>query len=46
MVQIYTDYKGLPEAKEIELHEIRFWYNPLIPNLIEAQKNAKKGGES
>jgi hypothetical protein len=32
----------LPDIEKMELYAIRFWYNPLIPSLIEAQKNAGK----
>ncbi len=42
MLQIASDYSGLPDIRTMELWEVRFFYYPLIPSLIEAQKKAKK----
>jgi hypothetical protein len=36
------DYPSLPPIRDITLDEIRFFYEPLIPGLIERQKTAKK----
>jgi len=46
LVQIYMDYHSLPSIREITLDEIRFFYRPLIDNLIELQQakaKSKKG---
>jgi hypothetical protein len=42
LLQIATDYSSLPDLRTLELHEIRFFYEPLIPNLIEYQIKAKE----
>jgi len=39
ILQICSDYNGLPNIKDLELYEIRFFYKPLIQGLIEAQKS-------
>lgn len=41
MLQIASDYSGLPDIRTMELFEIRFFYKPLIPGLIEAQKSKR-----
>ena len=41
MVQIYMDYSSIPNIREITLDEIRFYYLPLIPGLIDLQKLKK-----
>ena len=41
-LQICSDYNGLPDIRTMELFEIRFFYNPLIPGLIETQKKIKE----
>lgn len=45
LLQIATDYNSLPDLRDIELHEIRFFYETLISNLIEYQKKANKDGK-
>jgi len=42
LLQIATDYNSLPDLRTLELYEIRFFYEPLIPNLIEYQKKARE----
>lgn len=39
--QIYSDYHLPMMPQEMSWSEIRFWYEPLIPQLIELQKMAK-----
>jgi hypothetical protein len=43
LVQIYIDYSSLPSLRDITLDEIRFFYMPLIDNLIELQQARAKG---
>lgn len=33
LLQICTDYPGLPDPRALELHEILFFYNGLRPGL-------------
>ena len=42
MLQIATDYSGIPDLRSMDVWEIAFFYEPLIPGLIKAQKEAKK----
>jgi len=42
ILQICTEYPGLPDIKEMTLDEIRFFYNPLIDGLIKAQLESMK----
>jgi len=42
LLQICTDYSSLPDLNHITIDDIRFFYDPLIPNLIEYQKRAKE----
>jgi hypothetical protein len=44
LVQIYMDFHSLPSIRDITLDEVRFFYTPLIDNLLEIQKAKKKGG--
>ena len=46
LVQIYLDYHSLPSIREITIDEVRFFYMPLIDNLIELQQaRAKSKGK-
>ena len=42
MLQISMDYQGLPDIRSMEIYEIRFFYKPLIPGLIEHQIQEKE----
>lgn len=37
MLQICVDYSVLPDITQISIEQIRFFYKPLIPGLIEQQ---------
>jgi hypothetical protein len=45
LVQIYIDYHSLPSIRDITLDEIRFFYAPLLDNLIELQKAKNRSGK-
>jgi len=40
--QILIDYPGLSGFRKLRISEIRFFYEPLIPGLVEQQILAKK----
>lgn len=42
ILQICTDYNGLPDIRTMTLNEIRFFYEPLIDSLVKAQIESKK----
>jgi hypothetical protein len=42
LLQICMDYPSLPPVRDITIEEIQFFYEPLIPGLIERQKTARK----
>lgn len=42
LVQICMDYASLPPLHDITCDEIEFFYNPLIPTLVETQKTGKR----
>lgn len=42
ILQICSDYNGLPDVRTMELYEIRFFYEPSISGLIKIQKEMKK----
>lgn len=39
--EIYTTYHLPMKPGELSLNEVRFWYEPLIPELIKMQKASK-----
>jgi hypothetical protein len=41
ILQICTDYAGIPDFRTMSIDEIIYFYKPLIPGLIEAQKKSK-----
>jgi hypothetical protein len=43
--QICSDYSGLPDIKTMDLSDIFYYYVPLIPSLIEAQKQMKRSNK-
>jgi len=45
ILQICMDYSSLPDFRTLEIYEIRFFYNPLIPELIKHQKKVQENGE-
>lgn len=42
LLQICSDYSGLPDARTLTIEEIKFFYNPLRASLIESQNEIKK----
>ena len=42
LLQIAADYNSLPDLRKITVDEISFFYEPLIPGLIEMQKEKMK----
>lgn len=40
--QITRDYSGLPNVRRMPMHEIRFWYEGLRPELKRATEPPKK----
>lgn len=42
ILQICSDYNGLPDVRTMHLHEIRFFYEPQIPALLKTQAEQKK----
>ena len=40
LLQICSDYSSLPPVRNITIDEIEFYYTPLIPGLLKAQKSA------
>ncbi len=42
LIQICMDYSTLPPLSEITADQIEFFYKPLIPGIIKAQKDSKK----
>jgi len=40
MIQIATDFNGLPDVRTMSIEDIWFFYEPLIPGLIKVQKPA------
>ena len=45
ILQICTDYNGLPDIRTMTLNEIRFFYEPLIHNLVVAKKQEKEANK-
>lgn len=43
--EIYQNYHLPMNPMSLTLRELRFWYEPLIPSLIEMQKTAKKNSQ-
>lgn len=41
LVQICLDYSSLPDARTLELPEIRFWYNGIRSQLLARKKPPK-----
>jgi len=39
------DYSSLPDLRTLKVHEIRFFYESLIPELIKHQKKVQENGE-
>ena len=40
--QIYSDYHLPMMPQDLSMADLHFWYDPLIPSLIELQKQAKE----
>ena len=40
--QIYSDYHLPIQPQDLSMKDLHFWYDPLIPGLIELQKQAKE----
>ncbi len=38
LVQICMDYHCLPDMNTMTFDQIRFFYNPILPRLLDAQK--------
>jgi hypothetical protein len=36
--QIATDYSSLGDLRQLQLHEIEFFYEPLIDGLVDQQR--------
>ena len=37
ILQVASDYPGVPDVRTLKLHEITFFYEPLIPGLLKTQ---------
>lgn len=42
ILQICSDYASLPNLEDMTIERIKFFYIPLIGNLVEAQKKLRK----
>lgn len=40
--QIYSDYHLPMPPQDLSMKDLHFWYDPLIPGLIELQRQAKE----
>ena len=40
--EIYQNYHLPTKPQEMDLSELRFWYDPLIPSLVKMQAAEKK----
>ncbi len=40
--EIYQNYYLPMKPEELSLEDLLFWYEPLIPSLIQMQRNLKK----
>lgn len=40
--EIYQNYHLPTKPQEMDLSELRFWYDPLIPSLLKMQATEKK----
>lgn len=38
--QIYSDYHLPVQPQDLSMKDLHFWYDPLIPGLIDLQKQA------
>jgi len=43
--QIYSDYHLPIQPQDLTMKDLHFWYDSLIPGLIELQKQAKQNKE-
>lgn len=45
ILSITSEYHSLPDVRELSIEEIRFFYNGIIEEIIEAQKERRKNGK-
>lgn len=44
--QIYSDYHLPIQPQDLSMKDLHFWYDPLIPGLIELQRQAKENKDA
>ena len=44
--QIYSDYHLPIQPQDLSMKDLHFWYDPLIPGLIDLQKAAKENKDA